>query len=120
MNCPTNTKPRIRNGKPTKLPNGFGCIYKLSGKRRKPFAARKTDKWIIDPTTGKAKQTYINIGYYSSREEAMIALANFNENPYDIKADSITFSEVYEKWNEGYFPTLSNPSSIRTSGIRLL
>lgn len=114
MNSPTSTKPRIRNGKPTKLPNGFGCIYKLSGKRRKPFAVRKTDKWIIDPVTGKAKQTYINIGYYATREEAMIALAEYNKNPYDIKSDSITFSEVYEKWNTGYFPTLSNPSSIRT------
>lgn len=54
------------------------------------------------------------IGYYATREEAMIALATYNENPYDIKADSITFSEVYEIWSEGYFPTLSNPSSIRT------
>lgn len=44
----------------------------------------------------------------------MIALANYNENPYDIKADSITFSEVYERWNKNYFPTLSSPSSIRT------
>lgn len=114
MNSPTSTKPRVRNGKPTKLPNGYGCIYKLSGKRRKPYAVRKTDKWIIDPSTGRAKQTYINIGYYSSREEAMMALANYNENPYDIKTDSITFSEVYEKWSEGYFPTLSSPSSIRT------
>ncbi len=52
----------------------------------------------------------------------MIALANYNENPYDIKADSITFSEVYEKWSENYFPTLSNPSSVRTvtGSIRLL
>lgn len=114
MNSPTSTKPRIRNGKPTKLPNGFGCIYKLSGKRRKPFAVRKTDKWIMDPTTGKAKQTYINIGYYATREEAMIALAEYNENPYDIKTDSITFAEVYEKWSKDYFATLSNPSSVRT------
>ena len=114
MNSPTSTKPRIRNGKPTKLPNGYGCIYKLSGRRRKPYAARKTDKWIIDATTGKAKQTYINLGCFETREEAMIALANYNENPYDIKTDSITFSEVYEKWNKNYFPTLSSPSSIRT------
>ena len=114
MNSSTSTKPRIRNGKPTKLPNGYGCIYKLSGRRRKPYAARKTDKWIIDATTGKAKQTYINLGCFETREEAMIALANYNENPYDIKTDSITFSEVYEKWNKNYFPTLSSPSSIRT------
>lgn len=114
MNMPSSTKPRIRNGKPTKLPNGYGTIYKMSGKRSKPYRAMKTDKWIIDPVTGKSKQIRFTIGYYQSREDAMIALANYNENPYDIKADSITFSEVYEKWSENYFPTLSNPSSIRT------
>lgn len=114
MNTPSSTKPRIRNGKPTKLPNGYGTIYRMSGKRSKPYRAMKTDKWIIDPVTGKSKQIRSTIGYYQSREDAMIALANYNENPYDIKADSITFSEVYEKWSENYFPTLSNPSSVRT------
>ena len=114
MNTPSSTKPRIRNGKPTKLPNGYGTIYKMSGKRSKPFRAMKTDKWIIDPVTGKSKQIRFTIGYFSSREQAMIALAEYNENPYDVKADSITFSEVYEKWSASYFPTLSNPSSIRT------
>ena len=114
MNMPSSTKPRIRNGKPTKLPNGYGTIYKMSGKRSKPYRVMKTDKWIIDPVTRKSKQIRSTIGYYQSREDAMIALANYNENPYDIKADSITFSEVYEKWSENYFPTLSNPSSVRT------
>lgn len=99
-----------------KNPNGFGSVYKLSNSshRRNKWGARKTDKWIIDPNTGKKKQLYINIGYYPTRELAMQALANYNDNPYDIKADSITFAEVYEKWSENYFPTLSNPSSIRT------
>ena len=114
MNTPSSTKPRIRNGKPTKLPNGYGTIYKMSGKRSKPFRAMKTDKWIIDPVTGKSKQIRFTIGYFASREEAMIALAEYNQNPYDVEVDSITFSEVYEKWSASYFPTLSNPSSIRT------
>lgn len=114
MNTPTSTKPRIRNGKPTKLPNGFGTIYKLPGKRSKPFRAAKTDKWTLDPSTGKSKQIRITIGYYATREEAMIALANYNEHPYNIQTDSITFAEVYDKWSESYFPTLSNPSSVRT------
>ena len=114
MNMPSSTKPRIRNGKPTKLPNGYGTIYKMSGKRSKPYRVMKTDKWIIDPVTRKSKQIRSTIGYYQNREDAMTALANYNENPYDIKADSITFSEVYEKWSENYFPTLSNPSSVRT------
>lgn len=28
--------------------NGFGSVYKLSGKRRKPWIARKTKGWAID------------------------------------------------------------------------
>ena len=114
MNTPTSTKPRVRNGKPTKLPNGYGTIYKLPGRRSKPYRAMKTDNWILDAVSGKSKQNRFTIGYYATREEAMIALATFNENPYDIKTDSITFSEVYKKWSDEYFPTLSNPSSIRT------
>lgn len=114
LNTPSSTKPRIRNGKPTKLPNGYGSIQKLSGKRSKPFRVVKTDKWVLDPVTRKSKQERFTIGYYPTREEAMIALADFNKHPYDIRADSITFAEVYEKWSEGYFPTLSGPSSIRT------
>ncbi len=114
LNSPTSTKPRVRNGKPTKLPNGYGSIQKLSGKRRKPFRVVKTDKWIIDPTTGKSKQIKFTIGYYATREEAMIALANYNENPYDIKTDTITFAEVYEKWSAEHFPTINNQSAIRT------
>lgn len=114
MNTASSTKPRIRNGKPTKLPNGYGTIYKMSGKRSKPFRAMITNKWVLDSTTGKSKQIRITVGYYATREEAMQALANYHENPYDIKTDSITFSEVYEKWSNDYFKTLSNPSSIRT------
>lgn len=114
MNSLTSTKPRIRNGKPTKLPNKYGSIYKMPGNRRKPFRAVKTDKWIIDAETHKKKQIRFTVGFYETRELAMIALAEFNANPYDIKADTITFAEVYERWSENYFPTLSNPSSIRT------
>lgn len=114
LNTPTSTKPRVRNGKPLKMPNGDGCIYRLSGKRRKPYAVRKTAGWIIDPDTGKSKQTFINLGTFATRTEAMQALAAFNADPYDIKANSITFAEVYEKWSQAYFPTLSSPSSVRT------
>ena len=37
-----------------KLPNGYGSIYKLSGKRRKPWIVRKTVGWKIDPVTHKS------------------------------------------------------------------
>ena len=44
-----------------RLPNGFGNVSKLSGKRRNPWRARKTSGWVIDEKTKKAKQTYITI-----------------------------------------------------------
>lgn len=31
-----------------KLANGMGSVYKLSGRRRKPWVARKTKGWDID------------------------------------------------------------------------
>lgn len=94
INMPTSTKPRIRNGKPTKLPNGYGTIYKMSGNRSKPYRAVKTNGWILD-ANGKSKQERFTIGYYSTREEAMIGLANYNENPYDVSINSVTFEEIY-------------------------
>ena len=37
-----------------RLPNGFGNVSKLSGKRRNPWRARKTSGWTIDEKTKKA------------------------------------------------------------------
>jgi integrase len=90
-----------------RLPNGFGNISKLSGKRRNPWRARKTTGWEIDPKTKKLKQTYMNIGYYPTRQAALQALSDYNANPYDLQADKITFTEVYEKWSEKKFTEIS-------------
>ena len=112
MNTVTSTKPRVRNGRPIKLPNGYGSIHQLKGRRTNPWRVRKTNGWITDPDTGRAKQTYINIGYYPTREKAMQALAEYNANPYDLSAD-ITISELYEQWIAAYRGD-KEESSIRT------
>ena len=91
-----------------KLPNGFGTVYKLSGNRRNPYVARKTKGWKINPETGKIKQTYITIGFYSTRKEALTALAEFNANPYDMDAGKVTFEDIYERWSSDHFPTVSD------------
>lgn len=96
-----------------KLPNGYGSVYKLSGKRRNPYIVRKTTGWTIDEATNTAKQQYITIGYYPTRAKALEALANYNANPYDISTDSITFEEVYAKWSEVHFNSIV-PSAQRT------
>ena len=55
-----------------KLPNGYGAVVKLSGKRRKPYAARVTLKWTED---GKQIRKYL--GFFRTRQEALKALANY-------------------------------------------
>jgi len=96
-----------------KLPNGYGSVYKLSGKRRNPYIARKTTGWSIDESTGTAKQHYATIGYYPTRAAALQALADYNQHPYDIQTDTITFTGVYEKWSESHFKEIV-PSACRT------
>lgn len=88
-----------------KNPNGFGGITKLSGNRRNPWRVRKTDGWdIVDETI---KQKFITIGYYPTRQEAMIALAEYNKDPFDLHLAEITFSEVYDKWSDIHFEKVS-------------
>lgn len=76
-----------------KNPNGYGSVYKLSGKRRKPFIAQKTVGWDEN-----GKQIYQVIGYYEKRADALKALAEFNENPYNVQVSKVTFKDVFELW----------------------
>lgn len=41
-----------------KLPNGYGSVVKLSGKRRKPWMVRKTTGYRIDPVKEKKVNEY--------------------------------------------------------------
>lgn len=90
-----------------KNPNGYGSVFKLGGNRRRPFCARVTVGWTDD-----GKQLYKNIGYYEERADAMIALAQYNNDPYDLDNNKITFAEIYEKWSEEKFPNISQ-SNVR-------
>lgn len=90
-----------------KNPNGYGSVFKLSGNRRRPWCVRVTVGW-----TDEGKQQYKNIGYYKERADAMIALAQYNNDPYDLDNNKITFKEVYEKWSEEKFPKISD-SNVR-------
>lgn len=85
-------------------PNGFGCVYKASGNRRKPYIARITTGW--DEETGK--QLFKNIGSFPTYKEAMSALTEYNTDPYDIDASRITFAEVFEKWSFNKFSKISH------------
>lgn len=94
-----------------KLPNGFGSVYKLSGNRRNPYRAIVTERWLIDSDTGKWKQKRKTIGYYESKKDALQALADYNKSPYDVDASKVTFAEVYDRWSDEHFPTVSESNA---------
>lgn len=76
-----------------KNPKGFGGVYKMGGRRRNPWAARKTIGY-----NDKGNQVFEYIGYYSSRRAAMEALILANLEK-EKKADPIiSFREAFESW----------------------
>ena len=83
-----------------KNPNGYGSIHKLSGNRRKPWALRVTVGYNLKSGTQIRKY----IGYYSTRTEAMRALALYNGEP--TSDNRITFEEVYQEWAKEHAPTV--------------
>ena len=83
--------------------NGQGGVVKLSGKRRKPYAVRITAGW-----TDEGKQIFKYLSYHEKKSDAKLALAEYNLNPYDVDAAKITFAEIYERWTEVEFKTLSD------------
>lgn len=86
-------------------PNGYGTIYKMKGNRRKPWIVKKTLKWELKDE--RCIQKYKTIGYFETREKAMIALASYNENPYNVETSKLTFKEVFEEFKEIKFRKIS-------------
>lgn len=64
-----------------RLPNGYGGVTKLSGRRRKPYMVRKTIGWHIDEKTDKKVQDYVVIGYAATKSEALQMLADYKKIP---------------------------------------
>lgn len=89
-------------------PNGYGSVYKLSGNRRNPWAVRITTGWDFNEEKGKSNPIYQFIGYYRTQKEAIMALAHYNESPYDISAKTLTFEEIYDKWANIHFEKISD------------
>ena len=62
-----------------RLPNGFGSVTKLSGKRRNPWRARATRGWEI--TEKGTKQLYVNLGCYEKKIQGIQALTAYHNDP---------------------------------------
>lgn len=90
-----------------RLPNGYGGVVKLSGNRRKPYAARITTGWHVDDNTGRRIQHYQILGYAPTKAEALQILARYNEYPIDSESLKLTFADIYDRWSSEKFPTTS-------------
>lgn len=87
---------------PKRNPNGYGCVTKLSGKRSRPYVVKVT----IYDAEGNARQA--PVGYAATREEALILLAQYNNNPWNIDREKVTLAVLYQRWLEIKAPKLSS------------
>lgn len=91
--CPScGTKQQTASKKHLKRPNGFGTIYKLSGRRRKPWAIRKDGQYL---------------GAYETRTAALEALDKMAGTPVR-DTYNYTFADVFKAWKPEHFPELTD------------
>ena len=90
-----------------RLPNGYGSVYKLSGKRRNPWVARVTVGWRDDDVKMRSYPIYKFIGYYPNRREALAALAVYNADPDAPIVRNITLDDIHSRWLEEKEPKMS-------------
>lgn len=91
-----------------KLPNSYGSISKLSGKRRRPWMVRRTASIDFDESTMSFRQKMVVLGYYATRQEAIKALADYNDDPFDLNALNVTFDQCYEEAKKKFTPGRKN------------
>lgn len=83
-----------------KAENGNGSIYKLSGRRKKPWTVQVTSGFELSADQTKSIQKRVYLGYYETRAEAQESLANYLKQPEVFKNGIQTFEQVYTKWYE--------------------
>lgn len=86
-----------------KKENGYGTISNLGKKRRKPFAVRITTGYKDD---GTIIRKYI--GYFETRKEATLFLAEYNEDK--TIASTMTLDKTFKEWSKTKYPNISSKS----------
>jgi integrase len=96
--CPMCGKKQVaEKRKALKRANGTGTVYKLSGRRSRPWVAAKNR---------------VIIGYYPRKTDAVDALDRLTGRPLDERYN-MTFSEVYEDWKDEHFREIG-PSGVES------
>ncbi len=86
-----------------RMPNGYGSVIKLGGKRRKPFAVRITVGYE-QRENGTFYQKYKYLEYFEKRKDAFAYLSDYNAGikmKEHVSLSNVpTFREIYERWVE--------------------
>lgn len=92
-----------------RLPNGYGSVVKLSGKRRNPYWVRLTEGW-----DNRGYPKYKTLAYVHTRSEGLTMLAKYHENPWDADSN-ITLGKLFERWVKDKKPLLSSSNGEKIS-----
>lgn len=88
--------------KAKKRANGTGSVYKLSGKRTRPWMA------VITSYENNIRKN-ITIGYYTTEKEALTTLQNIDNQSIPSDFNS-TLEEIYNIWSKTHYKELSSQS----------
>jgi len=78
-----------------KRANGSGSVVRHRGTRRRPYEAR-----VTTGRDAQGRQACRSVGWYATRDEAMAALLDYNQSPYDIDARQITMAALFARWHK--------------------
>ena len=98
-----------------KRANGTGCVMKLSGSRRRPYAVRVS----YQERPGLWKQRYLS--YHSTAKEAQSALDSYMGKKMEPKTLAVTLGDVYEQWSARKYEKagIASVNSYKASWTRL-
>lgn len=98
-----------------RLPNHYGTVYKLPGKRRRPYVAKKFVGKTLSEASGSVRVQYKVVGYYETRKAALDALSAFNQAPYDLSKSGATLSQIYDTWSAVHYTKIRTSASYKSA-----
>ena len=99
-----------------RLPNGYGSVMKLSGRRSRPYRAAVNPRLVRDDDKKTVHYKYDTLDYFATRSEALQAILEYNSNKYDINLVKLTYGQIFERWIREHMQGSSAPISPRWEG----
>ena len=99
-----------------RAPNGYGTVYKLKGKRRRPWVVRVTVGYTPNKNGGLSPKVEY-IGYYATKKEAFQARDEYNKkkDPGYIPV----FAELADVLEQEHFPNIAENSQRQYKSARV-